>query len=199
MIPERWRGVLAASWLLLASLAVYVPLRSAGFVWDDDQYVTAEPTPRRRGGARAHLARAARDAAVLPAGPHRASGSSTGSGGSSRAATTSTNVLLHALCAVLLWRVLLRLRAPGALFAAALFAVHPVMSSRSPGSPSARTCSRWLFALALARRLPALRAARRRGREPAAALAPTPLSLALFACGAAQQDGRLLAPGRDRA
>ena len=111
--------------LVALTLAAYAPALQAGFIWDDDSYVTANPTLQTLDGLRRiwlepgavpqyypltftsfwiehHLW------GLQPLGYHL------------------TNVLLHTLNALLLWLVLVRLRVPGAWVAAALFALHPM-------------------------------------------------------------------------
>ena len=107
------------------TLVAYAPAIRAGFVWDDDAYVTANRTLRTLDGLRRIWFEPGavsqyyplvftgywleyRLWGLQPMGYH------------------VVNVLLHALGAVLLWRVLLRLDVPGAWLAAALFALHPV-------------------------------------------------------------------------
>ncbi len=116
---------LPALGLFLLTLLAYLPALGNGFVWDDDDYVTANPTLRSLAGlARIWLEPGAvpqyypltfttlwlnyQIGGVAPFGYHL------------------VNILLHATSAVLLWRVLRALSVPGALVAAALFAVHPV-------------------------------------------------------------------------
>jgi tetratricopeptide (TPR) repeat protein len=106
-------------------VVAYLPTLRAGFIWDDDVYLTENPTLSEPGGlARIWLEPEANPQyypltfttfrieqrlwGLHPMGYHL------------------VNVLLHALSSVLLWRLLVRLEAKGALLAAAIFALHPV-------------------------------------------------------------------------
>jgi tetratricopeptide (TPR) repeat protein len=115
--------LLSAS-LLLAAALCYIPAAGAGFVWDDDLLVTDNPLVK---GADSlpyvWASAAATDYTPLTTTAFwlqwrlwadNASG------------YHFVNILLHALSALLLWRVLARLAIPGAWLGALLFAVHPV-------------------------------------------------------------------------
>ncbi len=115
-----------ALFLVTLTLLAYRPAWQAGFIWDDDAYVTENPAVQSPDGLKTiwlkpeaspqyypmvfttfwvecHLWK------LRPLGYHL------------------VNILLHAANAVLLWLVLRRLKLPGAWWAAAIFAVHPVM------------------------------------------------------------------------
>src|SRR3954452_1861715 len=118
-------------WLLSALLAVlvflaYRPAAHGAFIWDDDDYVAQNPALRADGGLGDIWLKPSASPQYYPMvfttfwlefrlwgdDPH---------------GYHETNVLLHAASALLLWRILRRLRVPGAYLAAAIFAVHPVM------------------------------------------------------------------------
>jgi tetratricopeptide (TPR) repeat protein len=111
--------------IFLLTLLAYLPVRHAGFIWDDDAYVTENPALHSWAGLKLiwlnpgampqnyplvfttfwieyHLWH------LQPLGYHL------------------VNVMLHALGAVLLWRNLVRLQVRAALLAALIFALHPV-------------------------------------------------------------------------
>ncbi|NQT94247.1 MAG: tetratricopeptide repeat protein [Lentisphaerae bacterium] len=115
---------LCAGLIILLTLAAFWPAMRAGFIWDDDRYVTANPLVQSNDGlSRIWFSSEPMDYYPVtfssfwlewrlwehrPAGYH------------------AVNVLLHAACALILWLLLRRLRIPGAWLAALLFAVHPI-------------------------------------------------------------------------
>ena len=121
-----WNREWILGWLLvLIILVVYQQVWHAGYIWDDDSYVTKNVTLRDLHGLwRIWFELAATPQyyplvytsfwlehhlwGLNPLGYHL------------------VNLVLHALAAILLWRALVRLGIPGAWLAAAIFAVHPV-------------------------------------------------------------------------
>jgi len=113
--------------LMVVVLGVYLPvLATAGFIWDDDNYVTANKLVLSPGGLPAIWTQPRKSPQYYPMvmsvlwgeyrlwGPHAFG-------------YHLVNVLLHGMNVVWVWLVLRRLRIPGAFFAAMIFGVHPVM------------------------------------------------------------------------
>ena len=127
----------AAGYLVLALLVVaaYFPALNAGFVWDDIAITEAKPVADWLGIKSLWLAPRAlpHEAHYWPITytsfwiDHKIGMAWTDDpGGFWAPGFHATSLAVHvAVCAVL-WRLLCRLRVPGAWFAAAIFAVHPV-------------------------------------------------------------------------
>lgn len=120
--PTAWRVL-----LLLAGLVAlaYWPLLHCGFVWDDDDYVTQNPVLRSAAG----IVRIWFEPTSLPQYyplVHSTFWAEYRAWGPSPLGYHLVNALLHLGSSYVLWTLLRRLALPGALLAAALFAVHPV-------------------------------------------------------------------------
>lgn len=121
----RGPQLLTAAAICVVTWLTYLPALRAGFIWDDDFYLTGNRTIQQPGGlARTWTSLTANPQyyplvftsfiveyrlwKLNPAGYH------------------AVNVALHTAASLMLWRVLRRLALPGAALAALLFAVHPV-------------------------------------------------------------------------
>lgn len=111
--------------LLVLTLVAYLPALDNGFIWDDDDYVTANPTLRTLDGLRRIWLEPGAVPQYYPL-TFTSLWIDYHLGGLNPFGYHLVNVLLHALNSLLAWRVLRRLAVPGAWWAAALFAVHPV-------------------------------------------------------------------------
>ncbi len=119
------RGFVAPTALLVLTLLAYFPAYRAGFIWDDNVYVTNNPALRSAEG----LGRIWTDPQLIrqyyPVTlstfwvEHQLVGNNP-------ALYHATNVVLHALNAIALRSVLGLVGIPGATLTAALFALHPV-------------------------------------------------------------------------
>jgi tetratricopeptide (TPR) repeat protein len=130
--PASFRTLLGAGALVVLTLAAYLPAIGPGFVWDDDQYVTSNPSLQSAAGLRRLWVDIVPDPNAYPMLQYYPLTYTTFWleaqlwGTSSATPFHLANVLLHALGAVLLWVLLRRLEVPAAWLAAAVFAVHPV-------------------------------------------------------------------------
>jgi tetratricopeptide (TPR) repeat protein len=110
--------------IVAITLAVYVPALRGGFVWDDYGFFIDNPLIENPHGLHdLWLTTEPQDYFALTSTMLWAEWQAWGM---NPVGYHVVNVLLHAGAAVVLWRVLRRLRVPGAWLGATLFAVHPV-------------------------------------------------------------------------
>ncbi len=119
--PWQWLFLAA---LVIAVLLVYQPAWQGGLIWDDDEHVTRPELCSWQGLCRIWFAMGATAQyySVLHSAfwlEHRMWGDVT-------LGYHLVNILLHAAAALMVALVLRRLAVPGALLAAAIFALHPV-------------------------------------------------------------------------
>lgn len=121
---KRRGDLLLGLLLVLATLAAYQPVWHAGFIWDDDAHVTA-PELRSLGGLVRIWVQFGATKQYYPF-VHSVFWVEHKLWGDAPLGYHLINVLLHAVSALLLLKILRRLEIPGAWLAAALFALHPV-------------------------------------------------------------------------
>ncbi len=122
---QRRRAWIFALFLLAVTFIAYQPVWHAGFIWDDDAYLTQNPLLTAPDGLRRIWFSLQSPSQYFPL-TYTTFYIERALWGLNPAGYHLINLLLHAANAVLVWRVLVRLRVPGAWLAAAIFALHPV-------------------------------------------------------------------------
>ena len=119
------RTVVLAALLVALVFATYAPALRGGFIWDDDDHIYENAMLHDLSGLRAIWLEPGATMQYYPLtftffwGAYQA-------WGLDPLGFHLLNVAMHALTALLLWRLLIRLRVPWAFVGALLFALHPV-------------------------------------------------------------------------
>ena len=110
--------------LILCAVVAYAPAIGAGYIWDDDILLAANPQMQSAHGiAEIWQGKNSRDYTPVTLTSFWLEWQMWGN---SAVGYHVGNILLHALSVVLLWRILVMLGIPGAWLAALLFAIHPL-------------------------------------------------------------------------
>ena len=122
-LSKRWEIAKVAA-IILAGVLPYLPALRGGFVWDDEPLITSNLLLRTSSGL-GEIWAGSRTADYFPLTNtvfwiehHLFGNNATG--------YHALNILLQAANALLLWRILLRLKIPGAFLAGLIFAIHPL-------------------------------------------------------------------------
>ena len=116
---------LGALGLCLLTILIYRPAWHGGFIWDDDRYVTHNHLLTAPDGLRRIWFSLDAPSQYFPL-TYTVLRIERSLWGLNPTGYHWVNILLHVANALLVWRVLSRLKIPGASLAAAVFAVHPV-------------------------------------------------------------------------
>jgi protein O-mannosyl-transferase len=120
-----WRIWLFIVLLVALVILAYQPAWHGGFLWDDDAYVTNNDLLTARDGLRRIWFSFDSPSQYFPL-VYTTFRIERALWGLNPTGFHLVNILLHTANALLVWRLLTRLRVPGAWLAAAIFALHPV-------------------------------------------------------------------------
>ena len=124
MIGGKWEWIWGV-FLLAATIVAYQQVWHAGYIWDDDKYVTTNPLLTAADGLKRIWFSLDSPSQYFPL-VYTSFRFEHALWGLNPAGYHWVNILLHGANALLVWRLLRALRVPGAWLAAALFALHPV-------------------------------------------------------------------------
>lgn len=111
--------------LITITVIAYLPAIRGGFIWDDDDYVTENPTLGNLSGLKAIWLDPSATPQYYPL-VHTSFWIEHQLWGLWASGYHIVNVLIHACNAIVLWRLLVRLSVPGSWLIAMIFALHPV-------------------------------------------------------------------------